>query len=133
MFELNSIPVCCTEEFNKGVKVAKEIYNDYVDHCGELYLSKAKAIWMAEQNLIGAKKAGDFLSKISSSSRIYSSAEKLYREIKDKVKNNADFRIKQYEDGVKIKVEKINAWKEVGIAYGKGQQPINTNITWLLK
>ena len=31
LFELNSIPVCCTEEFNKGVKVAKEIYNEITE------------------------------------------------------------------------------------------------------
>ena len=133
MFELNSIPSCCTEAYKKSSKVAEGIFDTYVDYWGNVCLSKARNLWMAEPNAQGAKKAGEYLCQILPYSKSYSNAEKLYQEIKNEVKEDLDFEIRVYDDIVDLESAKVNAWKEIGVAFGKGQQPVDTNVTWLVK
>lgn len=133
LFELYMVPECCPSAFAKCSNVAEKIYSSYVDYWGEVCLAKAKALWTAEQNAEGARKAGEYLCQILPESRSYSKAEKLYQEMANKVKADIDFEMRKYDDSVDVEKARINAWKEVGIAYGKGQQPVDTNITWLLK
>lgn len=133
LFELNSIPSCCTEAYKKSSNVAEGIFDTYVDYWGSLCLSKAKSLWMAEQNTKGAKKAGEYLCQILPDSRSYAAAENLYKEIKTEIKEDLDFELKVYDNIVDLEKAKVNAWKEIGVAYGKGQQPVDTNVTWLVK
>ena len=39
--------------------------------------------------------------------------------------------MKKWQDGVDLESQRINAFREVGVAYGQGQQPTTTNIGWL--
>ena len=39
--------------------------------------------------------------------------------------------MKKYQDSVDVEKERINAMREVGVAYGRGQQPTTTNIGFL--
>ena len=41
------------------------------------------------------------------------------------------FEMKQYQDGIDLEKQRINAMREVGVAFGKGQQPTTTNIGFL--
>ena len=131
LFELCMIPECCTEAYSKATIVAGDIYDKYVDYEGNQLLAKAKTVWMAEQSVVGAQKAGEYLSLISIDASCYSQVENLYKEIKTVVAEDLDFEIQVYKDVTNIEKQKVNAWKEVGIAYGKGQQQQTTNITWL--
>lgn len=133
LFELNSIPSCCTEAYKKSSKVAEGVFDTYVDYWGNVCLSKARNLWMSEPNAQGAKKAGEYLCQILPYSKSYPNAEKLYQEIKNEVKADLDFEIKVYDDIIDLEATKVNAWKEIGVAFGKGQQPIDTNVTWLVK
>lgn len=130
LFELSNFPTAC-KSYAKSIEVGNEIYQGYIDYQAQQYLQKAKAAWMAEQNTDGAKAAGEWLSKILPEASCYSEAVDLYKEIKGKVLDDWKFEMKKYEDTVEIKKQTVTAWKEVGVAYGKNQQPTTTNIAWL--
>lgn len=131
LFELCMIPECCVDAYAKASEIASGIYDEYVDDIGYQYLMKAKSIWAAEQNAIGAHKAGQYLASISIDASCYSQAESLYKEIKRSVAEDLDFEMEVRKEAVSIEKQKVAAWKEVGVAYGKGQQQQTTHITWL--
>ena len=87
--------------------------------------------WAAEQNATGAQKAGEFLAEIYPDAKCYEDAMNLYKEIKGKVLDDWEFEMKQYQDGIDLEKQRINAMREVGVAFGKGQQPTTTNIGFL--
>ncbi|MCM1034777.1 MAG: hypothetical protein NC038_05830 [Paludibacter sp.] len=130
MYIAASIPSAC-RYFDEATQLGVEIYQLYYAQQCEKKLALARTAWAAEQNAEGAAAAGEYLAQIYSDAPCYSDAMKLYAEIKGKVLDDWKFEMKQYQDGVDIQKEAINAWREVGVAYGKGQQPTTTNIAWL--
>ena len=68
------------------------------------------------------------MAKIQPDAGCYDEAMALYQEIKGKVLDDWKFEMKQYQDSVDIEKSKVNAMREVGVAFGKGQQPTTTNI-----
>ena len=130
MFELCSFPTA-SKAYTKSIEVGNEVYQHYVDYVAQQALQQAKAAWMAEQNSVGAAAAGEWLSQILPEAKCYDEAVDLYKEIKAKVLDDWKFEMKQYQDGVDLEKQRINAWKEVGVAYGKNQQPTTTYINWL--
>lgn len=130
LYILSNFPTMC-KSFAKSIEVGNEIYQLYVDYNAQQYLQNAKAAWMAQQNAVGAAAAGEWLSQILPEATCYPEAVALYEEIKAKVLEDWKFEMKQYEDGVDLEKQRIEAWKEVGVAYGKNQQPTTTNLSWL--
>ena len=58
--------------------------------------------------------------------------------IKAKVLDDWKFEMKKYEDALAlenrkldIESQKVDAWKAIGVAYGKNQQPTTTYVSWL--
>ena len=86
-------------------------------------LAAAKAAWAAEQNSTGAAEAGKYLSEIYPDAKCYGDAEELYKEIKGKVLDDWKFEMKKYNDQVALESQRINAAREIGVAYGNHQQP----------
>lgn len=126
-----SIPVC-----SKGGKAATlaglRFYAKYRDKYNQTLLNEAKAIWAAGQGQEEARKAGKILAQIDPEAACYDDAERLANEIKKQVRSDLDFEMRQkYNDSVKLENQRIEAMRAVGVAYGKGQQPQTTNITWL--
>lgn len=130
-FELAAVPEACGDAYDKAVAVAGEIFSDYVNFIGEKLLAKAKAAWAAQQNAQGAAIAGEYLSEIYPEASCYPKAEALYKEIKAKVLADWKFEMKIYQDGVDLEKQRIDAWRQVGIAYGEHQQPVS--IAWLFR
>lgn len=55
-----------------------------------------------------------------------------YNEIKQKVTSDWDFENREkYKDEAGLKKQRIEAARAIGVAFGNGQQPVTTNITWL--
>ncbi|WP_417008396.1 hypothetical protein [Bacteroides congonensis] len=118
---LASVPECC----NRYDEVTREIiaiYPKAQDRIGENYLKKARRIWTADQTGAAAGEACYWLSLIDPKSSAYSKAESLYTEIKGRVQVEVQHEMKVYDDNVDLVKEQINAAKEIGMAYGKGQQ-----------
>ena len=130
LFLMQSIPSEC-DKYVQAVELGNEIYQMYVDYLCDINLAKARTAWAAEQNSYGASAAGEYLSQIYPEAKCYGEAMALYSEIKGKVLDDWKFEMKMYQDGVDLERERINAWRDVGVAYGQGQQPTTTNIGFL--
>ena len=128
MFHLMSIPAC-SKGYDEALKASATVYQQYVDQMCEQNLNKAKMAWAAQQNSYGAEEAGAYLAYIYPDAKCYGEASKLYKEIKGKVLDDWKFVLKMYDDAVSLEKQRINAWKEVGVAYGKGQKA-TTVVFW---
>ncbi len=55
-----------------------------------------------------------------------------YSIVKQKVTSDWDFENREkYKDEAGLKKQRIEAARAIGVAFGNGQQPVTTNITWL--
>lgn len=118
---LASVPECC-KHYNEVTREITTIYPKARDKIGENYLKKARRIWTVEQTSAAAGEACYWLSLIDPKSSAYSKGETLYAEIKSRVQVEVQHQMKVYDDGVDLMKEQINAAKEIGMAYGRGQQ-----------
>lgn len=132
LFELTAIPDVC-KCHDRALQATSEIYQQYIDYLCDVNLAQARTAWAAEQNAVGAEKAGKYLANIYPDAKCYNEAMSLYREIKGKVLDDWKFVMKMYEDGADLEKERIKAWREVGVAYGKHQQPVSNYVNWLLR
>lgn len=125
---VSTIPAEC-DKYADALAAGKVIYQQYIDHLCNVNLAKARTTWAAGQDVITADAAGEFLSQIYPDAQCYGEAMELYKEIKGKVLDDWKFEMKKYQDGVDIEKERIHAMRDVGVAFGKGQQPITTHIS----
>ncbi|MCM1041917.1 MAG: hypothetical protein NC396_05775 [Bacteroides sp.] len=133
-FLLTSIPDAVGESFDKAMAATLRIYQSYVDRLCDENLAKARAAWAANQNSAGATEAGAFLSQIYPDAKCYGDAMSLYGEIKGKVLDDWKFEMKKWQDGVDLESQRIGAMRDIGVAFGNGQQPTTyTGLGWLLR
>ena len=132
-YELSAIPQACGAAYDKAMAAGNVIYQEYVDYMCDVNLAKARSAWMAEQNSYGAYEAGEYLSQILPDAKCYGSAEELYEEIKAKVLDDWKFEMKKYNDQVALEQARIDAWRQVGVAYGKNKKSDTYNVTWLVR
>lgn len=125
-----TIPAQC-KKYDESLREGLAIYQQYIDYKCQVNLAAARQAWAAEQNARGAQAAGEYLAQIYPDAGCYDEAMALYKEIKSKVLDDWKFEMKVYQDGVDIEKAKINAMREVGVAFGRGQQPTTTNIGFL--
>lgn len=124
------IPTCSTG-YNEAIVATKKYYQEYVDEEGAKLLRDAKAAFALSPNAEGAYKAYAILAGISRQSSYYNAAMNFADEIKRQTKAEYDFEVHQkYEDQIDLQRSIINAAREVGVAYGKGQRDHTTNILW---
>lgn len=124
---ISTIPAEC-DKYNEALKVGIDIYQEYIDHTCNVNLAQARTAWASDQNALGATAAGEYLSQILPDAKCYGDAMELYKEIKGKVLDDWKFEMKVYQDGVDTERERIHAIRDVGVAFGKGQQPVTTNL-----
>lgn len=117
---LASVPECCNK-YNEVTREIIAIYPKARDKVGEKFLKEARRIWTVDQTGTAAEEACYWLSLIDPKSSAYAAGERLYAEIKDRVKVEVQHEMKVYDDKVDLIKEQINAAKEIGMAYGKGQ------------
>lgn len=126
-----SIPECC-KSYGKAVDEGLEYYQKYIDISGRKQYEQARAIWTASQDTSAAHEALTALLNIPVGSSAYPDAEKLAKEIASVVKDDKRFEQRdKYSDAIDIKKMEINSAKEIGVAWGRGQQPKTTNIAWI--
>ena len=120
-----------SSQYRESLAVGNEIYRSYVDYLAQKNLARARSVWAAQQNSKGASEAGAYLAAILPEASCYSEAMELYKEIKSKVREDWEWEMKKYQDGVDLEKQRISAWQAVGVAYGQNQQPTTTNLAWL--
>lgn len=124
------IPSCC-KGYLEAESAVNTYYQSYIDEEGEKLLNAAKAKFAVSPNASGAVDAYDLLGRINPQSKAYPNALKFADEIKKQTKTEYDFEVHQkYKDHIATRQSIINAAREIGVAYGKGQKSSTTNILW---
>ena len=119
---LSMIPSQCSK-FDASISAGLSLWEKYKNYSCNTNLAKAEAIWISGQDYNAAIEAGKYLSQILPDSECYGKAIQLYNEIKKKVRDLWKFEMKQYDTESELKKAKILAFKAIGVAYGRGQQP----------
>ena len=119
---LSMIPSQCSK-FDDGIAASLDIWQNYKDKACHENLAKAKSIWVAGQDLEAANNAGAYLSQILPDSGCYDEAQRLCDDIKAKTGELWKFEMSMYKDENELRMAKIKAMQEIGVAYGQGQQP----------
>lgn len=131
LWHLVSIPECCNG-YNEALSLEHKYFQAYIDQVGIKLYSAALAKWSASPDNVGAEEAFAYLLQIDPESSAYGKAVKLAAEMKASVKSDRDFELREkYHDKIDLEKSRINAIREVGVAYGKGQQPTTTNLMWV--
>tara|TARA_B110000977_G_C11047009_1_gene480923 strand:+ start:893 stop:1978 length:1086 start_codon:yes stop_codon:yes gene_type:complete len=106
---------------------AQEILSKIDDEMCSDYLGKAKAAWSNAD----ANNASRWLSEISSSSSCATDAADLGERIKKEIVDfEWELTSKAQNDMVKLEQQRIDAIKEIGVAYGNNQQQ-SYSTTWI--
>ncbi len=129
LYVLMCIPEC-TQGYDAAMQMMTEVWQARVNVEGMKLLTRAQAIWGARTDSEAAIEAANLLAQIDPESNSYAAAGELMREIKAKAEKNTpwDIGLKVYEDNVSLEKQRIDAAKEVAIAYGQNQQQ-QTNYT----
>ena len=120
-----------SKHYDASLQAGLEIYQQYLNNQCNINLAAARQAWAAEQNSIGAAAAGEYLANILPDAGCYDEAMALYKEIKAKVLDDWKFEMKKYQDGVDLEKLRIDAMRQVGVAYGTHQPQKETNIEFL--
>lgn len=129
LYWLFSLPECC-KGYDEAATLGLRYYQDYAD--GQRAFEAARALWVASPDAEGASRALPVLLTIPQKSSAFHSAEALVKEIYATVKDDKKFETRtKYEDAHRLETLKIEAAREVGVAWGRGQQPSTTNLNWI--
>ena len=120
-----------SKHYDAAMAAGLAIYQAYVDNQCNINLAAARQAWAAQQNASGAAAAGEYLANILPDAGCYGEAMELYKEIKGKVLDDWKFEMKKYQDGVDLERQRINAMRDVGVAYGNHQPQQTTTIEFL--
>lgn len=120
-----------SKHYDAALAAGLDIYQMYLDNQCNINLAGARMAWAAEQNSIGAEKAGKFLANILPDAGCYDEAMALYQEIKNKVLDDWKFEMKKYDDSIDLERRRIDAARQVGVAYGNHQPAQTTSIEFL--
>lgn len=118
IYNLMMIPECCIG-YDQSGSVLMDIYQQFINqHCNE-NLAQARAAWLASPNRDGAISASVFLSEIYPDASCFDDAMKLAEEIKRKLGEDWEFEMKQWAENVALETQRINAMRDIGIAYAQ--------------
>lgn len=120
-----------SKHYDAALAAGQDIYQKYLNNECNINLAYARQAWAAEQNSSGAYAAGEYLANILPDAGCYDEAMELYREIKGKVLDDWKFEMKKYQDGVDLESQRIDAMRQVGVAYGNHQPSQTTTIEFL--
>lgn len=132
IFILLNIPEVSKDCYFEAQRVLKPMYKAYIDkRCPEL-LSMARNAWIKDQGYAGAENATIYLNQIDPDAACYPQAQLLVTEMADKIKTlenrSWDFTLRQFKEGVAIEKQRIEAMRQIGVAYGENQQPTTINL-----
>ena len=120
-----------SKRYEDALNAGLEIYQAYLDNACNVNLAAARQAWAAQQNAMGAAAAGEYLQNILPDAGCYEEAMALYKEIKAKVLDDWKFEMKKYQDGVDIEKQRIDAMRQIGVAYGTHQPSKEVNIDFI--
>ncbi len=125
IFRLMAVPDVCKDCYIKATNAVEPIFKAYTDDLCDKNLAGAQAIWVANPNSDGANEIAGLLSEILPDANCYGEAQKLVGDVRKKIladeKRDWNFQLKKWDDNVSLGSQRINAYREVGVAYGTHQ------------
>lgn len=122
IFKLTSIPEECIECYNKSMIAIGPIFKKKIDRDCKLRLTEANNLWNANQDVATANEVGEILSSIDPQSSCFGEVKALSNKVGKRVldldKREWNYKL---ETEVNLKRDLIKAYRDVGVAYGKGQ------------
>lgn len=134
VFNLVSVPVECSPCYDKSMAALKPIFKKKIDRDCTIKLMEANNLWNAGQDLETANGVGEILVTIDPMAACYNDAKALSSKVGKRVleldKREWNYKL---ETEVNLKRDLIKAYRDVGVAYGKGQPKsvvYNVNGWW---
>lgn len=122
---LTSVPTVCTDCYNKSMNAVPPIFQQKIDLECKQKLNAATNVWNAGQDWNAANEAGTILSTINPNAACYGEVNGLAGKISKRIyeidKREWDFAVYKAKAEVEVKKDLINAYREIGVAYGNGQ------------
>lgn len=140
LYILSTVPDCC-EGYDKVNDAAVRVYQIMIDQESLKALQHAKSAWTSAHSREAAAEAGGYLAEVSPYSSCYVEAESLAAEIKKFVVEEHAYDRKMQEEALdwerkmeaernRLEAERTKAWRDVGVAYGNNQQPVDYTMWW---
>jgi hypothetical protein len=121
IFKLTGVPEVCRGCYDKCMDAIAPIYKQQIDRDCKLKLAEATNLWSANQTVEAGNQAGEILSTIEPGAACFGEVKTLSNKIATKVKE-LDTREWNYKLKEQAQVsERIKAYRDIGVAYGKGQ------------
>jgi hypothetical protein len=125
LYQLINVPEVCRDCYFKAMDEAQVVFDQYQDFLCDQNLQKARAVWAANPNSAGANAVAPYLAALQPSAKCYADAEVLVQEISLKVRQDEQrdwsFKLQQWNDQVDLSSQRIEAYRQVGVAYGNNQ------------
>jgi len=134
---LTGVPEVSRDCYLRSLDAVGPIYKQFIDHDCQVMITVASAVWAAEPNSSGALQAGAVLSQIDPDSRCYKDAQKQISQMAAKVQKDEqrdwNFMVKVFENQVELEKLRIKAFRDVGVAWGRNQQPTYNHVMWVFR
>jgi hypothetical protein len=128
IYDLMMVPECC-KGYDEVVVELMNIFQEFVNQQCNENLAQARAAWIAAPNSEGAATASIYLSEIYPDASCYGDAIELADEIKKHMGNEWKFMMRQWADSISLERQRINAMRDISIAYASSQPKIDiTNM-----
>lgn len=122
VFKLISVPVECGPCFDKSMVALGPIFKKKIDRDCILKLTEATNLWNAAQDVETANAVGEILITIDPKATCFNDAKAFSNKVGKRVleldKREWNYKL---ETEVNLKRDLIKAYRDVGVAYGKGQ------------
>lgn len=132
IFELSAVPDVCKDCYNKSMNAVSPIYVKYRDKACLQKLNAAKAAWAGAQNASGASEVAKLLGGVDPEAACIKDVTAFVNEVKAKVleleKRDWDFSMKVFDTSADLEKQRIEAARQVGIAFGENQPETVVNI-----
>lgn len=121
----------CSNGYSEAERLTRQYYQQYIDYRGEMLLKQARAAFALSPNADGAREAYAYLIQIDPASASNSASLKFADEVAKQTKVEYDFEVhEKYKDSIDMQHRQIEAAKQIGVAFGRGQAARTTNILW---
>jgi hypothetical protein len=125
IYKLSSVPEVCKGCYDKCMDAVVPIYKSQIDKACKVSLAEATNSWNTNQDASGALEASEFLAQIDPNASCFKEAQafsnKIAKRIFENEKKEWSFKMKEYQDDLDVRKQTINAARDIGVAYGKGQ------------
>lgn len=127
IFTLVGVPEVCKSCYDKCMDAIAPLYKKQIDNDCKVKLAQATNHWSASQTIEGAYEAAELLSTIDPAAACFGEVKALSKKIAARAK---ELDAREWKYTLKTQAqesERIKAYRDIGVAFGKGQPK---NITY---